>query len=152
MELGFEVAPIDAYVRTCTSSHLDPGCKRLRDAYGETMADLGVTTETGGSEFLDAMARSEEVGPAFVLVAKVIMSTAKGGIGKLRRRKRGQVPYYEPWPALERRTWRPETPAAVLASVRVSMHRKMMKTAAAAGVYRSVPTSCLDQPSTGRGR
>ncbi|WP_405444570.1 helix-turn-helix domain-containing protein [Streptomyces achromogenes] len=150
VELGFDVAPIEAYVRTQTGRYLDPWYKRLRDAYVTTMADLGVTTAMGGSEFLDAMARSRDADPALNLVLKAIKATAKGGIGKLRQRNRGQVPYYEPWPALERATWRPDIRAAVLAGVRVSMHRKMLKTAAAAGVYPvAIGTDALVYPSPG---
>ncbi|MGW7821823.1 telomere-associated protein Tap [Streptomyces puniciscabiei] len=150
VELGFDVAPIEAYVRTQTGRYLDPWYKRLRDAYVETMADLGVTTDMSGQEFLDAMARSKDVDPALALVLKAIKATAKGGIGKLRQRNRGQVPYYEPWPALERTTWRPDIRAAVLANVRVSMHRKMMKTAAAADVYPvAIGTDALVYPSPG---
>ncbi|WP_431329815.1 telomere-associated protein Tap [Streptomyces sp. IPPR8] len=150
VELGFDVAPIEAYVRTQTGRYLDPWYKRLRDAYVATMADLGVTTTMGGQEFLDAMARSKDADPALALVLKAIKATAKGGIGKLRQRNRGQVPYYEPWPALERKTWRPDIRAAVLSSVRVSMHRKMLKTAAAAGVYPvAIGTDALVYPSPG---
>ncbi|WP_309485343.1 telomere-associated protein Tap [Streptomyces sp. WELS2] len=150
VELGFDVAPIEAYVRTRTGRYLDPWYKRLRDAYVATMADLGVTTAMGGSEFLDAMARSKGADPALSLLLKAIKATAKGGIGKLRQRNRGQVPYYEPWPALERTTWRPDIRAAVLSSVRVSMHRKMLKTAAAAGVYPvAIGTDALVYPSPG---
>ncbi|MFE1198462.1 telomere-associated protein Tap [Streptomyces olivaceoviridis] len=150
VELGFDVAPIEAYVRTQTGRYLDPWYKRLRDAYVTTMADLGVTTDMSGQEFLDAMARSKRVDPALSLVLKAIKATAKGGIGKLRQRNRGQVPYYEPWPALERTTWRPDIRAAVLASVRVSMHRKMMKTAAAADVYPvAIGTDAIVYPSPG---
>jgi DNA-binding transcriptional regulator YiaG len=98
VELGFDVAPIEAYVRTQAGRYLDPWYKRLRDAYVATMADLGVTTAMGGQEFLDAMARSKGADPALALVLKAIKATAKGGIGKLRQRNRGQVPYYEPWP------------------------------------------------------
>ncbi|MEU0443750.1 MULTISPECIES: telomere-associated protein Tap [unclassified Streptomyces] len=149
-ELGFDVAPIEAYVRTQTGRYLDPWYKRLRDAYVETMADLGVTTAMAGQEFLDAMARSNDADPALSLVLKAIKATAKGGIGKLRQRNRGQVPYYEPWPALERPTWRPDIRAAVLSSVRISMHRKMLKTAAAAGVYPvAIGTDALVYPSPG---
>ncbi|MFG3390661.1 XRE family transcriptional regulator [Streptomyces sp. WAC05458] len=150
VELGFDVAPIEAYVRTQTGRYLDPWYKRLRDAYVATMADLGVTTTMGGQAFLDAMARSKDADPALALVLKAIKATAKGGIGKLRQRNRGQVPYYEPWPALERKTWRPDIRAAVLSSVRVSMHRKMLKTAAAAGVYPvAIGTDALVYPSPG---
>ncbi|KUN00275.1 transcriptional regulator [Streptomyces yokosukanensis] len=151
-ELGFEVAPIEAYVRTRTGRYLDPWYKRLRDAYIATMADLGVTTALDGEEFLHAMVRSRHTDPTLALVLKAVKATAKGGIGKLRQRNRGQVPYYEPWPALTRPTWRPDIRAAVLATVRVSMHRKIMKTAAATDLYPvAIGTDALVYPSPGPG-
>ncbi|MEU9446975.1 helix-turn-helix transcriptional regulator [Streptomyces sp. NPDC048304] len=150
VELGFDVAPIEAYVRTQTGRYLDPWYKRLRDAYVATMADLGVTTDLGGQEFLDAMARSKQVDPAMALLVNAIKATAKGGIGKLRQRNRGQVPYYEPWPALKRETWRPDIRAAVLANQRIGIHRKLMKTAAAADLYPvAVGTDAIVYPSPG---
>ncbi|MFG3207735.1 telomere-associated protein Tap [Streptomyces sp. NPDC048192] len=150
VELGFDVAPIEAYVRTQTGRYLDPWYKRLRDAYVATMADLGVTTDLGGQEFLDAMARSKQVDPAMALLAGAIKATAKGGIGKLRQRNRGQVPYYEPWPALARETWRPDIRAAVLANQRIGIHRKLMKTAAAADLYPvAIGTDAIVYPSPG---
>ncbi|MGJ5756556.1 telomere-associated protein Tap [Streptomyces puniciscabiei] len=152
VELGFDVAPIEAYVRTRTGRYLDPWYKRLRDAYIATMADLGVSTAMDGEEFLHAMARSRHADPTLALVLKAIKATAKGGIGKLRQRNRGQVPYYEPWPALSRPTWRPDIRAAVLSTVRVSMHRKIMKTAAATDLYPvAIGTDALVYPSPGPG-
>ncbi|MGW2425891.1 telomere-associated protein Tap [Streptomyces sp. NPDC001709] len=149
-ELGFQVAPIEAYVRTRTGRYLDPWYRRLRDAYVATMADLGVTTAMTGQDFLDAMARSKSVDPTMALLVGAIKATAKGGIGKLRQRNRGQVPYYEPWPALARETWRPDIRAAVLATVRIGMHRKLLKTAAAAGVYPvAIGTDAVVYPATG---
>ncbi|MFJ8637406.1 hypothetical protein [Streptomyces sp. NPDC093568] len=68
----------------------------------------------------------------------------------MRQRSRGRVPYYEPWPALKRETWRPDIRAAVLATVRIGMHRKILKTAAAAGRYPvAIGTDCIVYPSTG---
>ncbi|MFI8952902.1 telomere-associated protein Tap [Streptomyces sp. NPDC053750] len=150
VELGFEVAPVEAYVRTRTGRYLDAWYKRLRDAYVTTMADLGVTTGMGGAEFLAAMARSRQVDPTMALLVGAIKATAKGGIGKLRQRNRGQVPYYEPWPALERETWRPDIRAAVLANQRIGLHRKLMKTAAAADLYPvAIGTDAVVYPSPG---
>ncbi|MFI6530176.1 telomere-associated protein Tap [Streptomyces uncialis] len=150
VELGFDVAPTEAYVRTQTGRYLDPWYKRLRDAYVETMADMGVTTALTGSEFLDAMARRKQADPTMALLETAVKATAKGGIGKLRQRSRGQVPYYEPYPALNRETWRPDIRAAVLASQRVGIHRKLMKTAAAAGLYpTSIGTDAIVYPSPG---
>lgn len=150
VELGVDVAPIEAYVRTQTGRYLDGWYKRLRDAYVATMTDLGVTTDLGGQDFLAAMTRSKQVDPTMSLLAGAIKATAKGGIGKLRQRNRGQVPYYEPWPALSRETWRPDIRAAVLASQRVGIHRKLMKTAAAANLYPvAIGTDAIVYPSPG---
>ncbi|MFI0915347.1 telomere-associated protein Tap [Streptomyces abikoensis] len=149
-ELGFDVAPIEAHVRTHTGRYLDPWYKRLRDAYIATMSDLGVTTDMDSQEFLDAMARSKSVDPTMALLATAIKSTAKGGIGKLRQRSRGQVPYYEPYPALKRETWRPDIRAAVLANQRIGIHRKLMKMAAAADLYPvAIGTDAIIYPSPG---
>ncbi|NEB03723.1 helix-turn-helix transcriptional regulator [Streptomyces sp. SID13726] len=150
VELGFEVAPVEAYVRLQSGRYLDPWYQRLRDAYVTVMAELGVTTSMTDAEFLEAMARSTHVDPVMALLVKAIKATAKGGIGKLRQRSRGQVPYYEPWPALARETWRPDIRAAVLANVRVGMHRKLMKTAAAADLYPvAIGTDAIAYPSNG---
>ncbi|MGW1007687.1 telomere-associated protein Tap [Streptomyces sp. NPDC002520] len=149
-ELGFDVAPIEAYVRTQTGRYLDSWYKRLRDAYVETMADMGVTTDLAGSEFLEAMARRKQVDPTMALLETAIKATAKGAIGKLRQRSRGQVPYYEPYPALDRWTWRPDIRAAVLANQRTGLHRKLMKTAAAADLYPvAIGTDAIAYPSPG---
>ncbi|MFJ3176306.1 telomere-associated protein Tap [Streptomyces roseus] len=150
VELGFDVAPIEAYVRTQTGRYLDSWYKRLRDAYVETMADMGVTTDLQGQEFLEAMARRKEVDPTMALLETAIKATAKGAIGKLRQRSRGQVPYYEPYPALDRWTWRPDIRAAVLANQRTGLHRKLMKTAAAADLYPvAIGTDAIVYPSPG---
>ncbi|WP_060887529.1 telomere-associated protein Tap [Streptomyces caniscabiei] len=150
VELGFDVAPIEAHVRTQTGRYLDAWYKRLRDAYVETMADMGVTADLTGSEFLEAMARRKQVDPTMALLETAIKATAKGGIGKLRQRSRGQVPYYEEYPALKRETWRPDIRAAVLANQRVGLHRKLMKTAAAADLYPvSIGTDAIVYPSPG---
>ncbi|MDQ0904622.1 transcriptional regulator with XRE-family HTH domain [Streptomyces canus] len=150
VELGFDVAPIEAHVRTQTGRYLDSWYKRLRDAYVETMADMGVTTDLTGQEFLEAMARRKQVDPTMALLETAIKATAKGGIGKLRQRSRGQVPYYEEYPALKRETWRPDIRAAVLANQRVGLHRKLMKTAAAADLYpTSIGTDAIVYPSPG---
>ncbi|MEU1132664.1 helix-turn-helix transcriptional regulator [Streptomyces sp. NPDC005900] len=150
VELGYEVAPIEAYVRTRTGRYLDAWYKRLRDAYIETMADMGVTGGLGGEEFLAAMARRKQVDPTMALLETAIKATAKGGIGKLRQRSRGQVPYYEEYPALKRETWRPDIRAAVLANQRVGLHRKLMKTAAAADLYPvAIGTDAIVYPSPG---
>ncbi|WP_052715416.1 tetratricopeptide repeat protein [Streptomyces avermitilis] len=96
------------------------------------------------------MARRKQVDPTMALLETAIKATAKGGIGKLRQRSRGQVPYYEEYPALKRETWRPDIRAAVLANQRVGLHRKLMKTAAAADLYpTSIGTDAIVYPSPG---
>ncbi|MFJ4917620.1 telomere-associated protein Tap [Streptomyces sp. NPDC088726] len=150
VELGFDVAPIEAYVRTQTGRYLDSWYKRLRDAYIATMADMDVTTDLTGIEFLEAMGRRKQVDPTMALLETAIKATAKGAIGKLRQRSRGQVPYYEHYPALDRWTWRPDIRAAVLASQRTGLHRKLMKTAAAADLYPvAIGTDAIVYPSSG---
>lgn len=150
VELGFDVAPIEAYVRTQTGRYLDFWYKRLRDAYVDAMADIGVTTDLQGEEFLEAMARRKQVDPTMALLETAIKATAKGAIGKLRQRSRGQVPYYEPYPALDRWTWRPDIRAAVLANQCTGLHRKLMKTAAAADLYPvAIGTDAIVYPSPG---
>ncbi|WP_414080028.1 telomere-associated protein Tap [Streptomyces sp. KN37] len=149
VELGFEVRPVEAYVRHEHGGYLDAWYQRLRDAYMETMADLGVVSGMEEHAFLEAMAASKSVDPEMALVLKAIKATAKGGIGKLRERPRG-TPMFEPWPALERKEWRPDIRAAVLATTRVNMHRKMMKVAAAADIYPvAIGTDCVVYPSPG---
>ncbi|MGW1208949.1 hypothetical protein ACWD5F_04840 [Streptomyces sp. NPDC002499] len=80
----------------------------------------------------------------------VAEATAKRGIGKLRQRNRGQVPYYEPWPTLKREAWRPDIRTVVLANQRIGIHRKLMKTAAAADLYPvAIGTDAIVYPSVG---
>ncbi|MER7466173.1 helix-turn-helix transcriptional regulator [Streptomyces sp. NPDC097981] len=136
-ELGHPVHPVEAWLRPENGPYLDAWYTRLRDAYTATMADLGVTSALTESEFLAAMAAlREHPHPIRKPVLSAIKSTVKGGIGKLRERPQG-AGYRpgEPWPALERPTWRPDIRAAVISTARVNMHRKMNKLATAAGQY-----------------
>ncbi|MEU6950280.1 helix-turn-helix domain-containing protein [Streptomyces sp. NPDC046316] len=149
VELGYQVQPVEAYVRYEHGGYLDAWYQRLRDAYMATMADLGVVSGMEEQAFLEAMARHKRVDPEMALVLKAIKATAKGGIGKLRERPR-TTPLFEPWPALERKEWRPDIRAAVLSATRVNMHRKMMKVAAAADIYPvAIGTDCVVYPSEG---
>ncbi|MFE3560276.1 telomere-associated protein Tap [Streptomyces sp. NPDC059193] len=136
-ELGHEVHPTEAWLRLDHGPYLDAWYTRLRDAYMATMADLGITPALTEEAFLEAMAaRSEHEGPVPAAVLSAIKSTVKGGIGKLRERPQGAG--YRPgerWPALERPTWRPDIRAAVIATARVNMHRKMNKLATTAGLH-----------------
>lgn len=58
---------------------LDAWYQRLRDAYMETMADLGVVSGMEEQAFLEAMAVHKQVDPEMALVLKAIKATAKGG-------------------------------------------------------------------------
>ncbi|MFD8937923.1 telomere-associated protein Tap [Streptomyces sp. NPDC059578] len=149
VELGYQVKPAEAYVRPDSARYLDPWYKTLRDAYVATMADLGVVAGMDEQDFLDAMAGHKDVDPGMTLVLTAIKATAKGAVGKMRERPRGGRPG-EPWPALNRPLWRPDIRAAIISTTRVNLHRKLMKTAAAAGLYPvAIGTDCIIYPSDG---
>ncbi|MDG9721014.1 helix-turn-helix transcriptional regulator [Streptomyces sp. DH24] len=136
VELGYDVAPIEAYVRPDNGRYLDAWYTRLRDAYVATMAELGVTADLSPEEFLTAMEGHRQRDPHLAVVLSAIKATVKGGIGKLRERPRGGGwRPGQPWPALARPTWRPDIRAAVISKARVNMHRKMLKHAAFTGQY-----------------
>ncbi|MCH0573082.1 helix-turn-helix domain-containing protein [Streptomyces sp. MUM 136J] len=136
VELGYDVAPVEAWVRQEKGRFLDGWYKRLRDAYVDTMADLGVGEKLSPEQFLTAMDGYRQRDPEMAIVLDAIKSTVKGGIGKLRERARGGG--WKPgqaWPALSRPTWRPDIRAAVISRARINMHRKMLNLAAATGRY-----------------
>ncbi|MFC9309036.1 telomere-associated protein Tap, partial [Streptomyces sp. NPDC057011] len=142
-ELGHDVRPTEAWLRRDNGPYLDAWYTRLRDAYMATMADLGVTPSLTEPEFLEAMSHNTYPTtnpPTEAQISKSVLSaiksTVKGGIGKLRERPQGAA-YRpgEPWPALERPTWRPDIRAAVISTARVNMHRKMLKLAKAADIH-----------------
>ncbi|KUL62417.1 telomere-associated protein Tap [Streptomyces sp. NRRL S-1521] len=136
VELGYDIAPVEAWVRRESGRFLDTWYKRLRDAYVATMADLGVDEKLSPAEFLKAMdgykSRDRELG----IVVDAVKMTVKGGIGKLQEKARGGG--WKPgqaWPALARPTWRPDIRATVISRARINMHRKMLNLAAATGRY-----------------
>ncbi|GAA2446115.1 telomere-associated protein Tap [Streptomyces macrosporus] len=151
VELGAEVRPVEAWVRPECGPYLDPWHARLRTAYLETMAALGVTADLDEAGYLAAMEGHKDADRGQAAVLSAVKATVKGGIGKLRERPQGLG--YRPgerWPALERPTWRPDIRAAVIATARVNMHRKMVRTAAAAGLYPlAVLSDCVVYPGTG---
>ncbi|RPF24736.1 telomere-associated protein Tap [Streptomyces sp. TLI_185] len=151
-ELGHNVAPIEAYLRRESGAYLDPWHDRLKTAYVDTMADLGVTKDLDDHAFLAAMEQHKQADPALAAVLAAVKATVKGGVGKLRERPQGRrYRDGERWPALERPTWRPDIRAAVIAKARVNMHRKMLKTAEATGRYPlAVLSDCVVYPSPGR--
>ncbi|MET8957128.1 helix-turn-helix transcriptional regulator [Streptomyces sp. NPDC004533] len=136
VELGYDVAPIEAWVRYENGRYLDGWYNRLRDAYLATMADLGVHADLSPADFLAAMDGYKERDPELAIVVSAIKATVKGGLGKLRERPRGEGwRPGEPWRALSRPTWRPDIRAAIISRTRINLHRKIVKHAAFTGQY-----------------
>ncbi|MEU3520925.1 transcriptional regulator [Streptomyces sp. NPDC006654] len=136
VELGYDVAPLEAYVRYENGRYLDGWYNRLRDAYLATMADFGVDADLAPADFLAAMDGYKSRDPELAIVVSAIKATVKGGLGKLRERPRGEGwRPGEPWRALSRPTWRPDIRAAVISRTRINLHRKIVKHAAFTGQY-----------------
>ncbi|KOU08304.1 transcriptional regulator [Streptomyces sp. NRRL F-5755] len=150
-ELGYDVHPIEAYLRRETGAYLDPWHDRLKNAYVDTLADLGVTKDLSDAEFLAAMEQHKQVDPALAAVLAAIKATVKGGVGKLRERPQGKsYKEGERWPALQRPTWRPDIRAAVISKARVNMHRKLGNMAKMTGLFPlAVLSDCVVYPSPG---
>ncbi|MGV9253939.1 telomere-associated protein Tap [Streptomyces sp. NPDC003697] len=151
VELGYDVTPLEAYVRHDSGRYLDAWYNRLRDAYVATMADLGVPADVPPEEFLRAMDGHRERDPELAIAVAAIKATVKGGIGKLRERPRGEGwKPGRPWRALARPTWRPDIRAAVISRTRINMHRKIVKHAAFTGQYPvAVLSDCAVYASAG---
>ncbi|MFF3753291.1 telomere-associated protein Tap [Streptomyces sp. NPDC002018] len=150
-ELGHNVAPLEAYLRRETGAYLDPWHDRLRTAYVDTLADLGVTKDLSDTEFLAAMERHKRADPALAAVLAAIKGTVKGGIGKLFEGPQGKgYRDGDPWPAMRRPTWRPDIRAAVISKARVNMHRKLTNMAKMTGLFPlAVLSDCVVYPSPG---
>ncbi|MFI1855539.1 telomere-associated protein Tap [Streptomyces sp. NPDC020480] len=136
VELGYDVAPLEAWVRPEGGRFLDGWYKQLRNAYVDTMADLGVGEKLAPQEFLEAMGGYKQRDAELAIVVDAVKMTVKGGIGKLQEKARGGG--WKPgqtWPALARPTWRPDIRATVISRARINMHRKMLHLAAATGRY-----------------
>ncbi|MFD0196984.1 telomere-associated protein Tap [Streptomyces albidoflavus] len=148
-ELGYDVHPIEAYLRRETGAYLDPWHDRLKNAYVDTLADMGVTKDLDDAAFLAAMEQHKQNDPALAAVLAAIKATVKGGVGKLRERPQGK--HYkegETWPALARPTWRPDIRAAVISKARVNMHRKLNNMAKMTGLFPlAVLSDCVVYPS-----
>ncbi|MEV7379762.1 hypothetical protein AB0O10_15585 [Streptomyces lydicus] len=150
LELGARVRPVEAYVRHEHGAYLDPWYARLRDAYLETMADLGVTTGMSDEEFLAAMAHHKDADAGRAAVLSAVKSTVKGGIGKLRERPQSaRHTYGEGWPALQRPTWSPHIRAELIGKARTNMHRKMTKLASVGRYPVAVLSHCAVYVSRG---
>ncbi|MDX3527746.1 helix-turn-helix transcriptional regulator [Streptomyces sp. ID05-39B] len=136
VELGYDVAPLEAYVRYENGRYLDAWYTRLRDAYLATMADLGVDADLSPADFLAEMDGYRSRDPQMAIVVSAVKATVKGGLGKLRERPRGESwKPGQPWRALARPTWRPDIRAAVISRTRINLHRKIVKHAAFTGQY-----------------
>ncbi|MFJ9380325.1 telomere-associated protein Tap [Streptomyces sp. NPDC101455] len=136
VELGYDVTPIEAWVRYESGRYLDSWYNRLRDAFLATMADLGVHTDMEPADFLAAMDGYKGRDPELAIVVNAVKATVKGGIGKLRERPRGEGwKSGEPWRALSRRTWDPHIRAGVISRTRINLHRKIVRHAAFTGQY-----------------
>ncbi|MFF2328692.1 MULTISPECIES: telomere-associated protein Tap [unclassified Streptomyces] len=134
VELGYEVRPVEAWVRRENGRYLDGWYNRLRDAYLATMADLGAGADLSPADFLAAMDGYRSRDPELAIVVSAVKATVKGGLGKLRERPRGEGwRPGEPWRALSRPTWRPDIRAAVISRTRINLHRKIVKHAAFTG-------------------
>ncbi|MFJ4343546.1 telomere-associated protein Tap [Streptomyces sp. NPDC088915] len=150
-ELGHDVHPIEAYLRRETGAYLDPWHDRLKTAYVDTLADIGVTKDLDDAAFLATMEQHKQNDPALAAVLSAIKATVKGGVGKLRERPQGKsYKQGEPWPALSRPTWRPDIRAAVISKARVNMHRKLNNMAKMTGLFPlAVLSDCVVYPSPG---
>ncbi|NEY35141.1 helix-turn-helix domain-containing protein [Streptomyces sp. PRKS01-65] len=148
-ELGYNVQPLEAYLRRETGAYLDPWHDRLKAAYVDTLADLGVTKDLTDAQFLAAMERHKDVDPAMAAVLAAIKATVKGGIGKLFENPQGKgYKDGDPWPAMQRPTWRPDIRAAVISKARVNMHRKMLNMARLTGLFPlAVLSDCVVYPA-----
>ncbi|WP_331726133.1 helix-turn-helix transcriptional regulator [Streptomyces sp. NBC_00470] len=151
VELGYEVHPVEAWVRRENGRYLDGWYNRLRDAHLATMADLGVDADLAPDAFLSAMDGYQDLDPGMAIVSSAIKATIKGGLGKLRERPRGEGwRPGEPWRALSRPTWRPDIRAAVIARTRINLHRKIVKHAAFTGQYPiAILSDCVVYASNG---
>ncbi|MFE9677105.1 telomere-associated protein Tap [Streptomyces sp. NPDC006259] len=153
VELGYEVRPLEAYVRYENGRYLDGWYQRLRDAFLTTMADLGVHADMEPADFLAAMDGYRSRDPELAVVVSAVKATVKGGLGKLRERPRGEGwKPGQPWRALARPTWRPDIRAAVISRTRINLHRKIVKHAAFTGQYPvAVLSDCVVYASGGAG-
>lgn len=93
----------------------------------------------------------QQADPAMAAVLVAIKATVKGGIGKLFENPQGRnYRAGDPWPAMQRPTWRPEIRAAVISRARVNMHRKLTNMAGTTGLYPlAVLSDCVVHPSPG---
>ncbi|MFF9795355.1 telomere-associated protein Tap [Streptomyces bacillaris] len=146
--LKINVQPLEAYLRDDSGRYLDPWNKRLSNAYKDTMAEAGIHPGMRQDVFLHAMQNLPDASEELLGLLAAIKATGKGGIGKLREGPRGTTAPYQPWPALNTPTWRPDIRAAVISRARTLMHSKMLKLAALTGRYPlAVLSDCVIYPA-----
>ncbi|WP_327075518.1 helix-turn-helix domain-containing protein (plasmid) [Kitasatospora purpeofusca] len=156
IELGARPQPLEGWLRHEHGPYLDPWHKRLRAAYLDTMAALGVPLKLADTDpvaFLDAMADLKQGDPAELAVLTAIKQTAKGTIGKMRERPRGHgYKMGERWAALDRPTWDPLMRALVIDTATVNLHRKLRRMAAQTGLHAiAILSDCAVFASPGPG-
>ncbi|MFB7678305.1 helix-turn-helix transcriptional regulator [Kitasatospora purpeofusca] len=156
VELGARPQPLEGWLRHESGPYLDPWHKRLRAAYLDTMAALGVPLKLADTDplaFLDAMAALKQGDPAELAVLTAIKQSAKGAIGKMRERPRGHG--YKPgerWAALDRPTWDPLMRALVIDTATVNLHRKLRRMYAQTGLHAfAILSDCAVFASPGPG-
>lgn len=149
-ELGAQVEPLEAWIYRESGGYLDPWYQRLSAAYLTTMERLGVPRGMDPAAYLAAMERHKETDPAEAAVLSAIKATVKGGVGKLAEgpRGRGWRPG-QPWPALERPTWRPHIRYTLISTARMWMHRRMRRMAECGLFPLGVLSDCVVYPSAG---
>ncbi|MET8506880.1 helix-turn-helix domain-containing protein [Streptomyces sp. NPDC004787] len=148
-ELGYDLDILEAFLRRETGAYLDPWHDRLKTAYTQTLADLGVTPDLTDTQFLAAMEVHKQTDPAMAAVLTAIKATVKGGIGKLVEGPQGTgYKDGDEWPAMKRPTWAPWIRNAVISKTRVNMHRKLANMAKLTGMYPlAVLSDCVVYPA-----
>ncbi|MDY0816776.1 telomere-associated protein Tap [Kitasatospora purpeofusca] len=158
IELGARPQPLEGWLRHEYGPYLDPWHKRLRQAYLDTMAALGVPLKLADTDpvgFLEKMAaiKAGQGDAAELAVLTAIKQTAKGTIGKMRERPRGHG--YTPgerWAALDRPTWDPLMRALVIDTATVNLHRKLRRMYADTGLHAfAILSDCAVFASPGPG-
>lgn len=151
-QLRATVEPIKAYLRRGPSGpYLEGWSARLREAYNTVLHRLGIDPAATGDAFFQARDQALALGdPLDWDLLRLIKATGNGGIGKLAEGPTDlERDPYEPWPALRRVTWRPDIRAAVIATARTELHRKLHVMAATTGRYPlAVLSDCVVYPAT----
>lgn len=87
-ELGYDLAPNEAWVRYDNGRDLDGWYRRPCDACLATTADLGVDADLSLEDVLAAMDGCKERDPELTIVITAIKTTVKGSLSRVRERPR----------------------------------------------------------------